>query len=121
MVVTYGVANDQAFREAFQQGRTLAAATSVTGNAAVSNIILESGLQIELWPTQRISDDDWFVFAKGAPHKPVFQQVRTPLRESYANVDNSDLARETKIESISWDSREGFGVTVPYQCVKVNN
>tara|TARA_Y100000310_G_scaffold334113_1_gene413079 strand:- start:5374 stop:6384 length:1011 start_codon:yes stop_codon:yes gene_type:complete len=121
--VVFGVHNWQVFAEAFQQGRTLAAATTAQSNAAVTNIIMESGLNIDLWPTQRIpsSDDDFFVFSKGAPHKPVFQQMRRALRESYGNMDNSDSARETKIEHVQWDSREGYGLMLPYQTVKINN
>jgi hypothetical protein len=121
--VIFGVHNWQVFAEAFQQGRTLAAATSAQSNAAVTNIIMESGLKIDLWPTQRIpsSDDDFYVFSKGAPHKAVFQQLRRALRESYGNMDNSDSARETKIEHVQWDSREGYGVMLPYQTVKINN
>lgn len=121
LTIVYPVSSEMAFREAFQQGRTLAGPVSSTSNAAVSNIIMESGLNITLWGSARITDDDWFVFCNGAPLKPVFQQVRRPLRESYANMDNSDLSRSTKIESVSWDSRDGFGLTLPYQTVKVNN
>ena len=121
--VIFGVHNWQVFAEAFQQGRTIAGPLTSAGNAAVTNIIMESGLKIDLWPTQRIpaSDDDFYVFSKGAPHKAVFQQLRQALRESYGNMDNSDSARETKIEHVQWDSREGYGVMLPYQTVKVNN
>ena len=121
--VVYGVHNDQVFREAFQQGRTIAGALTSTSNAAVTNIIMESGLNVDLWSTQRIpsGNDDWYVFAKDAPHKPVFQMVRRPLRESFGNMDNSDSARETKIEHVQWDSREGYGLMLPYQSIQINN
>lgn len=121
LTVVYGVANEHVFREGFQQSRTIAGPLTTTGNAAVTNIIMESGLNVTLWPSPRITDNDWFLFSNGAPLKPIFQQVRRPLRESYANMDNSDLARSTKIESVSWDSRDGFGVFLPYSTVKVNN
>jgi len=113
--LVYAVGNDEVFREAFIQSRTL------DGSAAVTNIILESGLNLDLWATQRLSGNDWYIFAKGAPYKPVFQQIRRPLREAYSNVDNSDESRATKIEGVQWDSREGYGLMLPYQCVKVNN
>ena len=121
--VVFGVHNWQVFAEAFQQGRTIAGPLTTTGNAAVTNIIMESGLNVDLWPTQRIpsSDDDFYIFSKGAPHKAVFQQMRRGLRESYGNMDNSDSARETKIEHVQWDSREGYGLMLPYQTVKINN
>ena len=113
--IIYPVGNDEVFREAFIQGRTL------EGGAAVTNIILESGLKLDLWATQRLTGNDWYLFAKGATYKPVFQQIRRPLRESYSNMDNSDEARSTKIEGVQWDSREGFGVMLPYQSLKINN
>ena len=115
--VIYGVHNEGEFREAFQQGRTL------DGGAAVTNIIMESGLNVDLWSTQRIpsGNDDWYVFAKKAPYKATFQLVRRPLRESFGNMDNSDEARQTKIEHVQWDSREGYGLMLPYSCLQLNN
>lgn len=116
--IFYGVHNDQVFREAFQQGRTL------DGGAAVSNIILESGLKIVLNATQRIpsGDDDWFLFAEmPGRRKSIFQQERRAIRETMSTWQNSDLARETKIEGIQWDSRSGYGIAVPYNTVKINN
>ena len=115
--VIYGVHNDQTFREAFIQGRTL------DGGAALTNIILDSGLKVSLWATQRIGtgDDDWFIFANTPGKRAMFQQVRRTLRESYGNMSNSDSARQTKVEHIQWDERSGYGVALPYQTVKVNN
>lgn len=114
-VVLFGAANTEVFREAFTQGRTL------DGNAAVTNTILESGLKVNLWPTARITDNDWFVFAVGAPHRPIYHQVRSPLTEAVATAENSDTARNTDIEYIRWRSRGGYGVYVPYGTMKVNN
>jgi len=121
--VVYGVHNDHVFREGFQQGRTIAGPLTTTGNAAVTNIIMESGLNVDLWSTQRIpsGNDDWYVFAKAAPYKPTFQLVRRPLRESFGNMENSDEARKTKIEHVQWDSREGYGIMLPYACLQLNN
>jgi len=120
-VVIYGSANEEVFREAFLQGRTAIGANTATSNAAVTNTILESGLSINLWPTQRITDNDWYVFAVGAQHKAVFEQTRQPLETHEQHMDNSDVARKTKEESVQWDSRHGVGVFLPYQTVKVNN
>lgn len=120
-VVIYGAANEEAFREAFLQGRTAIGANTATSNAAVTNTVLESGVPIKLWSTQRITDNDWFIFATGADHKAVFEQTRQALETHEQNMDNSDLARKTKEESVQWDSRHGIGAFLPYQTVKVNN
>lgn len=116
--VIYGVHNEEVFREAFVQGRTL------DGGAAVSNVILDSGLKINLWSTQRVpaGDDDFYVFANvPGGRRALFEQTRRGLRETWAGMDNSDEARATKIESVQWDQRSGFGVALPTATVKVNN
>lgn len=113
--VTYGVANDKVFREAFMQRMT------VQSSVAPSNIILDSGLNVTLVPTPRITDNDWWVFLNGIRRKPVFRQTRQPIQEHTATMENSDWARKHKEESIQWDCRYGYGVAVPYGVCKVNN
>lgn len=119
--VCYAAGNEEVFREAFTQGRTLAGALTSTSNAAVTNTILESGIPITLWPTQRLTGNDWYVFANGAPHKCIFEQTRKDLTETIATKDNSDHARLTGEEWIQWKSRHGFGIWLPYQAIKVDN
>lgn len=117
----YNAANMQIVAEAFVQGRTLAAATTATSNAAVTNIVMDSGLEVRLHPTQRITDNDMFVNAGGSPKKPLFQLQRQTLREHVGTMDNSDTARATKLEYMQWDVRQGYGIAVPYGIVKINN
>jgi len=124
ITVTYNADNEEVFREAFLQGRTLeSVGTAGTDLAAtaVTNTIRESGLNIQLWPTQRIGDNDWFVVFGAAPHKPIYQQSRQALREVIATPQNSDECRSERKNYIQWDARFGYGATVPYQMVKVNN
>jgi hypothetical protein len=117
--VFFNVTNWQVFAEAFQQGRTVAATGAST--AAVTNIIMDAGLRVELVPTQRITGNDWFVYLKGARKKAIFKQNRQPLREWFATMDNSDQARNTKIEYMQWEARYGYGILLPYQAVKIDN
>lgn len=123
IVVIYGAKNERVFREAFRQERTVQ--TQVVGGtgtaAAVTNIIMESGLAVTLQSTQRIPDDDWFIFLEGTEIKPIFQQERQGLQENVATMDNSDSARDTKIEYIQWHARYGYGINVPYQTIMINN
>jgi len=117
--ITFNVNNWKVFAEAFQQGRTHSVISS-TG-AAVTNIIMDSGLRVDLTPTTRITDNDWFVFLRGVPHKPIFRQTRQPIREWFATMENSDSARDTKIEYAEWEARYGYGVMLPFATVQVNN
>lgn len=125
-VLFFNVANWQVVAEAFQQGRTMqilqnvAAAENVAA-ATPTNIVMDSGLNVELVPTQRITDNDMFVYLKGARRKPIFKQVRQPIREWFATMDNSDSSRDTKIEYAQWEARFGYGVMLPYGAVQINN
>lgn len=118
VVVVFGSANLEIFERAFQQRFHLAPATAV---AAVSNVIMDAAFEVILWPTPRITDNDWFVFFVNHPRKAVFKQVRQPLRDNIADFTNSDRTRQTKVKALSWDSRAGYGVTLPHMAIQVNN
>lgn len=120
--VVYSSANEEVFREAFVQGRTLAGPLSSTSNGAVTNTIMESGLAIRLCPTQRLlGTDDWFVFANKSPYKPLYRQIREDVKETFHTYDNSDHASQTDEEWVQWVARYGFGVGPAYGTIKVNN
>ena len=132
--ILYHPSREQTFREAFRQGITgliiagaagghVGAGTAVAA-AAVENTLKESGATFDLWPSQRLTDtSDWYIFAdvKGVSHRAIFQQNRDPLEVHVATDDNSDLVRTTGIKSITWECRQGFGVSIPYNTIKVNN
>lgn len=120
VTIIASAANEEVLREAFLQGRTLEVGGTDAG-AAVTNTVLESGLKLTIWTTQRLTDNDWYVFLKGAPKKAAFVQNRTQLREHMATAENSDLARNTGEEYIQWDQRLGVGLNIPYGAIKVNN
>lgn len=115
VVVIYGTANEQAFRQAFNQMFFQGAA------AAPSNVILDTRMNVDLWGTPRIATNDWFVFLGNAPKKAVFQQVRQAPRDHMEDMLNSDFARRTKIKAMQWDARYGFGISLPYQAIQINN
>lgn len=125
-LLIYNVANDQLVKEALKTSTifvSIASATSPFSPAAAApaNIVTEEGIKLDFWPTQRISTDDIYVFAVGSPHKAVFHQERRGLRETFANVDNSDHVRDTKEEYLQYDSRDGYGAFLPYQTVQIDN
>lgn len=117
--ITFNIDNLKVFEQAFEQ--KLMYSALATYAAAVSALFKDSGISIELVPTPRISDNDWFIVAKGAPRKPIFRQNRQGLREVVETMENSDYARRTKINSIQWDARHGYGLSLPTQIVQVNN
>jgi hypothetical protein len=118
--VIAGAQNWQVLAEAFRQSLTSSIAPGA-GAAGVTNIILESGLRIDLWLTQRITDNKIYVFMRQTPKKAMFEQVRSPLREAYATMDTSDQVRDSKLEYIQWDCRHGYSIALPYQTVLINN
>lgn len=121
IVIIYGSANEEVFRRAFEQKFHIAAATTATSNAGVSNIVADAGLKYRLWSTPRITDNDWFVFLGNAPKKSIFRQVRRNLRDNLEDMTNSDNARKTKMKALQWDCRFGFGMQEAYNAIKVNN
>jgi len=126
VTICYGVQNEEVMREAFLQGRTAqivtGSSTSNTGGVAgVTNTILESGMSINLWGTQRITGDDIFVFFNGVQPKPVFETMRRAPRMIDETRENSERARRYRILSTILDMRAGYGVNAAYGTVKINN
>lgn len=119
-ILIFNAQNEEVFREAFLQGRTLES-DGAGGSGAVTNTVLESGMNVTLWSTQRLTDNDWFVMLRNPPKKASFVQNRTQLREYFATAETSDRARDTGEEYIQWDQRMGVGINIPYGSIKVNN
>jgi hypothetical protein len=126
VTILYGVQNEEVMREAFLQGRTaqIVAGTSTSntgGVGSVSNTILESGMSINLWGTQRITGDDIHVFFQGVEPKPVFETMRRAPRMIDETRENSERARRYRILATLLDMRCGYGVNAAYGTVKINN
>ncbi len=119
VIVVYGSDNEKVFREAFFQEHTHSVLSS-TG-AAVSNIILQSGVRYVLIGTSRITDNDWFVAFPAVPVKPFIIQTRQDIREVEFTMENDSQAARTKEEGLQWDARYGYGLNLPYGLIKVNN
>ncbi len=116
VTVVFGAGNMEAFSQAFLQTRTL-------NSAAVTNTVIEgySG-QVKLWPTARITDDDWFIFlGSEALPRPLFETVRQAPRLIDETRENSERARRYRILSSLLDMRAGYGINLPYSTIKINN
>jgi hypothetical protein len=115
VVVIFGAANEEVFREAFRQVRT------IDGSVQVTNTVGESGIPVDMWSTARITDNDWFIFFPGVRQKACFVQEREGLEEKFADADVSDVARDQDIEYMQVRIRKSAGIVLPYQSVKLNN
>jgi phage major head subunit gpT-like protein len=125
-VIAYNVANDQVFREAFKQDKSLVIVKNVAGTENVAgvtpdNIVIASGIPIFLRPTVFITDNDWYMFAVSSDVKPVYQQYRQAPEMHVQTRDNSDIGRRNKVLGWFWDGREGYGTNECYGTVKINN
>lgn len=119
-VVICAAKNQQVFAEAFKQRTTQGSAGNTN---AVSNIIHDANVDVSVWPSFYVADDDWYIFAKGAPKKSVFHQAAANVRENWATMDqnNSDAVRKSKMEYYQVDTTWGYGLALPIGAFKVNN
>jgi len=118
ITIVYNSANEEVFREALAQGRTVDRAG---GGQSVTNTILESGLKLTLWSTQRLTDNDWFVSLDGLAPRAVFEQLRMPPRMIEETRENSERARRNRIMALLLDMRAGYGINLPYASIAINN
>ena len=124
-ILIYGAANEQVFRESFIQNQVVGVALAgidptSASVAASSNLIQDSNQVPTLWSTQRISDNNSYLFLENSPIKAIFSQLREPLREQVATMDNSDIARDTGVESVRFWLRKGVSPNLPYQTIQLN-
>jgi len=119
-IVLYGQANEAIFTEAFLQSPSTNIAPAA-GAVAAQNIFMAGGKKIELRATQHITDNDFFIFLRGTPYKPFFEQTRDPLTEQIFDENNSKESARSLLRSMIWHKRSGYGVWLPYGVIKVNN
>ena len=117
VLVVHAMADLDIVAEALLMG-TVAYANS-TSNAGVDNPLQALGKKWIPWPTQRLATGTMYLFWTGAPVKPLLQQVRTPIVESYADETNDPDARNTGNEYVQWRQRLGYGIGLPYAAIKV--
>ncbi len=89
-------------------------------SAGVSSEIMAAGLAPDLWPTQRLTTDDFAVGLTGPEMKAVFSQHREEFQEVMATDQNSDITRIEDKEFMRFKLRSGFGVNEPYSLIWVD-
>lgn len=109
----------EGFAEAFKQSVTRS--DGANGSAGVTNLVMDSGLAIELWLTQRKAATSWVVVAPDASdQKPLAWQQRAGVRTIDEDRSNSDRARNTKMESFQVDFRGTGFVNLPFTAIQVD-
>lgn len=122
VVIIHGAALTENFEEAFLQQRQ-GIVKGTDAGVTPSNLVLDANRNVTLWGSQRIADNDWYVFLKAAPKKPTFMLDREGVRE-YSCLEgdnNSDHVRDRGEEYIQWERRAGAGIALPYGAIKINN
>lgn len=119
-VVIFPAALSKLFDEAFVQKRQGLVLGTDAGTTP-SNVIIDSSRNVELWPTTRLSGEDWYIALRESPKKPTFMLNRAEIRErtSLGDENNSDQVRTTGLEYVQWDCRKGAGIALPYGMMKV--
>ncbi len=122
VIIVHGAANTEAFEEAFLQKRQGIVKGTDAGTTP-SNLVQDASRSVELWGTQRIADNDWFVFLKNPPKLATFLLDREGVQEftSLEGDNNGDRTRDTGEEYVQWERRAGAGVALPIAAIKVNN
>ena len=119
MVVIFPVDKSKAFEEAFLQKRQ-GAYGSASGTP--SNVVQDASRNVTLWPTSRLTGNDWYVCMANAPKKATFLLDREGVQEfsSLEGDNNGDHTRDTGEEYVQWERRAGAGIALPYSMVKIS-
>lgn len=115
LTILFGTANTEVFDRAFygtiQQGVA----------AGISNPLKDAGRNFQLWPTPRITTNDWYVFMTGDPLKPIGQFTKEGMETTEADWSNSDESRSHDIGYFQAKARYGYVINLPYQALQINN
>ncbi len=128
--VFYNINNSQIWAEGFRQATTVqkvagdgtAGATDDVATAAgVSNVVMDSGMNITLRPTTRITDNDAFIFLNDPIIRPLARLSKGGLIVNEGTRANSDEARKKGQRYIVWKDRRMYVVNQPLSTVHINN
>jgi len=88
-----------------------------------TNLVHDSGRDVELWGTSRLATGDWYVFLRNPPKKATFLLTREGVQEfsSLEGDNNGDHTRDTAEEYVQWEERSGAGIALPFGAIKINN
>ncbi|ANS05694.1 hypothetical protein [uncultured Mediterranean phage] len=115
VMVIHGIGNreifDRAFHGTIQQGIA----------AGISSPLQDTSKNFKLWPTQRITDNDWYIALTGSRLKPFAQYEIEGLETTEADWSNSDEARTQDVGYFQAKARYGYIPNLPYGILQINN
>jgi hypothetical protein len=94
---------------------------TATSNAGVTNVLLADGTPIGFEINQRITGNSFYAWLQGLPveKRGFIRQIRQGFFESIANWETSDHTRDTGELYLQYKDREGYGLGVVFNTVKV--
>lgn len=121
MIVVFPSSLLQVFQQAFLQRAVSVVHGSNTAASTPTNVVLDSGHNVTLWPTPRLTGHNWLLGLTAIPHRAIFSQLREALYDFVATEQNSDNARDFLIRKWYWRERKGYGVNLPFGLIQVTN
>jgi phage major head subunit gpT-like protein len=124
--VMFPVTHVKLFTDAFKAAQQVIVVQNVAGTENVAatpidNTIRTGGINVTLHANPLISGNDWYIFARGARVKPVYEQMRSAASYSQFDRTNSRQNMEERLISWHWKGRSGFGCNMPEGALMVNN
>ena len=114
--------------KAFQQQGNVVIIKNIAGTenvaaGAQTNPYLDdkSGAPVTVMLSPYKTTNDWSVWLHAAPVKPIFQQSRQAVRQTFLNRLNNDTCFQEKKFIWHNDSRAGYGINYPIGAIKVDN
>jgi len=132
VVIEYPPQIRRVMRQAFISAQQLITVTAagaqaqgagVVDGTAIPSPLIAAGDKVQLFENPFLTDpDNWYIHLTSPEIvKPLFRQTRQGVEEHFATADNNDEALKTGEESVWWDSREGYGVNMPFSTISVTN
>lgn len=115
IVLMFPVALLSVFEEVFEQ--KISQGTS----AGVSNVIIDSGKKVWLWPTQYLTGNSWYGSLAGTEIKPIASILVEDLSTMVQDFTNSDETRDTGYLGFGVRMRKAYVVAEPYSIIKNSN
>ncbi len=119
ILIVYPIAIYEAAAEAFNLQMQPFAAATATSNASISNIFQDSGINITLWGTPRLTvATTIFVFIRGYRIPFMFEHQALGLQEYFFDHNNSPAHARKGEEELIFERWAGYGQNLPLMAIK---
>ena len=119
--IFYGPSLTLVFSQALKANIIPIGANTTTSNAGITNFLLSDGTKVSAENNQRITGNSYYALLQGLPNEKrgFIRQIRQGFFESIANWETSDHTRDTGELYLQYKNREGYGLGVVFNSVKV--